>query len=392
MIEKIKKIFLYAGLILIIFQKAPIFLETRYEVFRAIIYVVFGTLLIITIFDFRALKISQLLRICFLLLALQLSLFLVMQILEFRVGWFDLIEVAIPLSILLIGSSFSFSKKEIVKISIVFMVLTLLVSAWQIYYYQGDFFIHQYYTIPIKNSMGPFLVISLGIIIYLLLFLPEKENKKKIMRSVFFLSASIIGFYFALIIRSRSALLAILLFIMFLFIKKRAYRMLAGSVLLIIILALSSNFNLITFIVNPVVKAFTLNFDIYDIESISSGRYSVYKEAIEVIKEYPLWGTSKNHILFYGMPHNYLLNKLLLYGFVGSVFFLITYLIIAWTILKGTIVSRPNVKNIGLFIFIIPLIISFFEYSYPFGPGTANIFAFLLLSQSDRMIYLSNRR
>ena len=315
-----------------------------------------------------------------------------MQILEFRVGWFDLIEVAIPLSILLIGSSFSFSKKEIVKISIVFMVLTLLVSAWQIYYYQGDFFIHQYYTIPIKNSMGPFLVISLGIIIYLLLFLPEKENKKKIMRSVFFLSASIIGFYFALIIRSRSALLAILLFIMFLFIKKRAYRMLAGSVLLIIILALSSNFNLITFIVNPVVKAFTLNFDIYDIESISSGRYSVYKEAIEVIKEYPLWGTSKNHILFYGMPHNYLLNKLLLYGFVGSVFFLIIYLIIAWTILKGTIVSRPNVKNIGLFIFIIPLIISFFEYSYPFGPGTANIFAFLLLSQSDRMIYLSNRR
>jgi len=168
--------------------------------------------------------------------------------------------------------------------------------------------------------------------------------------------------------------------------------MLAGSVLLIIILALSSNFNLITFIVNPVVKAFTLNFDIYDIESISSGRYSVYKEAIEVIKEYPLWGTSKNHILFYGMPHNYLLNKLLLYGFVGSVFFLIIYLIIAWTILKGTIVSRPNVKNIGLFIFIIPLIISFFEYSYPFGPGTANIFAFLLLSQSDRMIYLSNRR
>jgi len=389
---KIKKALLYAGLILVILQKAPIILEYNYELFRTVIYLVFGILLILSLLKLKSLNVSSFIRKCFLLLFCQLIVFLFLQLLEFRLNWFDLVEVAIPLSIMIIGLSLNFSEKEIVRISVIFIFLTLLISAWQIYYYQGDFLIHQYYTIPIKNSIGPFLVISLGIIFYLFLFMPKRENEKKIKRLAMFLLTFIIGFYFALIIRSRSALLALLLFVIFLFIKKRDYRLLAGLVSLIIILALSSNINIINSAINPIVKAFTLNFDIYDIESISSGRYSVYKEAIEVIKEYPLWGTSKNHILFYGMPHNYLLNKLLLYGFVGSVFFLIIYLIIAWTILKGTIVSRPNVKNIGLFIFIIPLIISFFEYSYPFGPGTANIFAFLLLSQSDRMIYLSNRR
>jgi len=388
---KIKKALLYAGLILVILQKAPIILEYNYELFRTVIYLVFGILLILSLLKLKSLNVSSFIRKCFLLLFCQLIVFLFLQLLEFRLNWFDLVEVAIPLSIMIIGLSLNFSEKEIVRISVIFIFLTLLISAWQIYYYQGDFLIHQYYTIPIKNSIGPFLVISLGIIFYLFLFMPKRENEKKIKRLAMFLLTFIIGFYFALIIRSRSALLALLLFVIFLFIKKRDYRLLAGLVSLIIILALSSNINIINSAINPIVKAFTLNYDIYDIESISAGRYSVYKEATEVVKEYPLLGISKNYMSFYGVPHNYILNKLVSYGIIGSLFFLIIYLFFAYYVLKNTVLSRPNLRNIGAFIFIIPLVISLFEYTYPFGPGTANIFAFLLLSQNEKLSYVRNK-
>ena len=206
--RKIKKALLYAGLILVILQKAPIILEYNYELFRTVIYLVFGILLILSLLKLKSLNVTSFIRKCFLLLFCQLIVFLFLQLLKFRLNWFDLVEVAIPLSIMIIGLSLNFSEKEIVRMSIIFIFLTLLISAWQIYYYQGDFLIHQYYTIPIKNSMGPFLVISLGIIFYLFLFMPKRENDKKIKRLAMFLLTFIIGFYFALIIRSRSALLA----------------------------------------------------------------------------------------------------------------------------------------------------------------------------------------
>ncbi len=378
MINKVTKILFYIGIVVIIFQKSPIILETKYETFRIIVYIIFGAILGLTIFNL-SFKISRFLKICFLLLFLQTAVFLIMQLNDFYIKWFDLIEIAIPLSIMFAGSLLRLSEKEIINFSVVFFILTLFISGWQIYYYQADFFIHEIYTIPLKNSTGPFLLIGIATNTYLILLGQHRKDKKAKCRSIILLFSLTIGFYFTLVMRSRSSILAMLVFFILMFIKKRDYRILAVSLLLIIIAFLMPKVKLVNYILNPINSAFKLGKNINDLESFSSNRISVYREAISDIKEYPLFGISKRNIVFNRIPHNYVINKLLLYGIIGSLFFLLIYLLFAYSSLKEALVSVPTIKNMGAFIFLIPLIISMFEYTYPFGPGTANIFTFFFL-------------
>jgi len=88
---------------------------------------------------------------------------------------------------------------------------------------------------------------------------------------------------------------------------------------------------------------------------------------------------------FRGTPHNYLVNKMVRYGIFGSISFIIIYILFGIFCLKHIIFRKPAIENLGVFLFIIPFIISFFEYTYPFGPGTANFMVFLMFSTAVKV-------
>jgi len=382
--EKIRRRLFYLGTFLIILQKCPPVLETKYELFRIIIYILFALLLALSFPKIAETKINKLMTLVIGFCYLQLILFLMMEISGLIINWEDLVEIIIPISIILIGGSFNFSEKELVKISLLFILLTIVVSIWQIYYFQGNFFIQRYYTIPIKNSMGPFLVISNAILLYYLLFYNRGKFSNPLVK-IIYLGILIVGFYLSLVIRSRSSILAFLLYFAILLIKKQKYLQLSAILVLIIILISIPGFKFMDYIRKPLVDSFTLNYNPYDLESISAGRLSVLKDAVWVIQEEPLFGLSMMRYDFRGIPHNYLVNKIVRYGIIGSIPFIIIYILVGIFCLKQIIFRKPVIENLGVFLFIIPFIISFFEYSYPFGPGTANFMVFFMFSITIRI-------
>jgi len=382
--EKLRIQLFYIGTFLIILQKCPPVLETRYELFRKIIYGLFAFLLAISLPKIIKTKINKLMTIAYIFCFLQLILFLIMELFSLYINWEDLVEIAIPISLILLGAYFNFSEEELIKISLFFIVLTLVVSVWQIYFYQGNFYIQRSYTIPIKNSMGPFLIISNAILLYYLLFY-NRDKYNNLLVTIIYSAFIIVGFYLSLVIRSRSSILAFLLYFTILLIKKRKNLQLSAILVLIIILISIPGFKFKDYIRKPLVDSFTLNYNPYDLESISAGRLSVLKDAILVIKEEPLFGLSKMRYGFVKTPHNYLINKIFRYGLLGALFFINIYLLFGVFILKQIIYKKPVMENIGVFLFVIPFIISFFEYTYPFGPGTANFMVFLMFSNAVKI-------
>ena len=382
--EKLRRQLFYIGTFLIILQKCPPVLETKYELFRIIIYGLFAFLLAISFPKIIKVKIKKLMVAVCIFCFLQLILFLIMELFGLFINWEDLVEIAIPISIILIGASFNFSEEDLVRISLFFIMLTLVVSFWQIYYFQRNFFIQESYTIPIKNSMGPFLVISNAILLYYLLFYSRGKNNSALVKIIY--SAIIIfGFYLSLVIRSRSSILAFLLYFAILLIKKHRYLQLSAVLILMVLLIIIPGLKLKDYIIKPVLDSFTLNYYPYDLENISAGRLSVFKDAIWVIKEEPLFGLSMMRYDFRGTPHNYLVNKMVRYGIFGSISFIIIYILFGIFCLKHIIFRKPAIENLGVFLFIIPFIISFFEYTYPFGPGTANFMVFLMFSTAVKV-------
>ena len=83
--------------------------------------------------------------------------------------------------------------------------------------------------------------------------------------------------------------------------------------------------------------------------------------------------------------HNYPLEKLCKYGLVFSFPLLIIYVYFFVKVCRYSFMSDiHNISNIGYYILLIPFMISLVEPTFPFGPGTACAFNYILFGMSIR--------
>jgi len=134
--------------------------------------------------------------------------------------------------------------------------------------------------------------------------------------------------------------------------------------------------------------AFTLNFDLHDLNSLSADRINTYKLAVEYIRMYPAFGELTAGESLYGIAHNYILNKWVKYGLIGSLPFVLFYIYLVLVIMKNAFFEGVNLegKKTAHWLLIYGFIISVFEYTFPFGPGTSQVMTWFMLGN-----YLSNR-
>lgn len=220
------------------------------------------------------------------------------------------------------------------------------------YYYVGIDYSYTQYLINQKNSLGVFLVLSILSCEYLIYL--DKNSKI----NVFFL---LFNFYVLFLIRNRTGIIFSIIAILYFLLKtNKLKKMIKKFVIPLFIILLFFYPKIIKFI------AWSMGFThkrigISKLESLSSGRISLYKESLGLFKNNFIFGIGDYYV------DNLYLNFLTGLGIIG---FLILVIFI-YNYIK--IIMINNEKKEEEFyinsILIYGLLCGFLESLLPFGPG-----------------------
>jgi len=318
-----------------------------------------------------------------------LSLHLVNGGAEGTIGYFEIVELLVPFGILVTSLYIPFNKRQLIFFVFFYSLFVSILGISLVLYYGGTWAISSQYLLKGKNLVGPILAVST--LTMSLILIKERKVLPLFVRIIGFIS---IGSLFAslVVLRNRSGLLALLAVISLLlfktlFTRKRIETILVIFLAIIGIYVLAISGNLVGIIqpaLQPVLDAFTLNYQIGDLESLSAGRWSVYMDSITHLANNPFFGDVFSLDRFSRIPHNYVLHKWVKYGIVGSLPMALFYLYLWLFAIKKTLwTSNRESSFISMvpYIFLIPLITSMLEYTHPYGPGVSQIMVWFLLGQ-----------
>ncbi|MGH2101170.1 O-antigen ligase family protein [Aerococcus urinaeequi] len=358
----------------------PIINETLYAPIRLLIYFVYA----IYVF-FVVIKQKLIIRNKFYFIFLLTVIYSVLvSIINLDTNFLQLL---IPFMILIASYEAILDWDLIKKITSIFIGLTTLLSISSVFYYVGGFVITQTYSIPAKNQIGP--MIALAIVISYFLF----NNSKYLGIGLFTKWLCIISFFFnilaILVIRNRAGLLAlgIVFFLDFfrnkLFVKYFSYKQIILVILifmLIIYLLLSGKLDSIyEFIWNSI----TLNYDTTNLQSLSAGRTETYIEGLLFALNNPVLGAMDMESLPFGTPHNYIINNIVNYGLILPIPLIAFYLYLWFFSIKNLFIKKENYDQLFFvpWMLLLTLIISLFEYTYPYGPASSQFMLWFLIGQ-----------
>ena len=279
---------------------------------------------------------------------------------------------------LLLGYNSKLSPLQFVSLIFIYSLAVSYSVLNQIISNIGGFVISDLYLQYGKNTLGVMTASSC----IALLFVSLHSNKRyiKILGWLLFLAL----LFFTITIRARAAFLSIFLLSVFIIFRNIKDRNADTSHIIafvlfafIIFLTVSIFSNRVAGIWDYIFSSFTQNQG----NDLTSGRMSRNIFAINLIEESPFWG---NLTLGYQYDwiHNYVLRQISSYGLLGSMPLMILYFYIVIFIIKQVFRNRLILDNIGFVVFILPLIISLEEPTFPFAPGTGIIFPFILLGIS----------
>jgi O-antigen ligase len=269
--------------------------------------------------------------------------------------------------ILSISLSIDLDKRKYLLL-IQYFILTYTISALSIVFvYSSGFYIHEVYLPIPKNQISP----AFGVAFLLTCFLGfyHRGNKQLI-----YLIPAILLIGSLLVIRGRATILGVCITLLIFFIffmrtkKERIYTIFLLGIF-------------VFFLRNQIYDSFFLNYTPSDIESVSAGRVSVYAAGYEYLKDNPILGQLQRERFFGGTIHNYILFTLFNYGLVLGLPLIIVYFNYLMVAFKGVIKNTYLHLDAGPLVMVMLFVVSVFEYTYPFSPGSAVFFPLFLFGQ-----------
>lgn len=380
--DNYKRMILIMLVTLAVIQQMPIIKDLLYNQIRIVLYLGFGIFSIISILHINAFLKSALVRSFMLTIIYSLALYFVVRM--FVDGSSEIFELLIPFGILISSLNTNFNKRQLNRLLICYILLSIILGLSSILYYGEGLAIAQRYFLAGKNQIGPLLGISAIISGIWILNKNQLELKYSnfIIRLIPFalLATSI------LVIRNRSGFLGVSVVTLICFLKGHKLRKNLKSIIyiqialiLFVILFLLGAFD---GVFDFVYKAIFLNYDISDMNSVSAGRTDVYKSALEFVLKYPILGEIGGSRFTSGTPHNYILNKWVKYGIIGSLPIVLFYLNLWIFVFKEIKFKRKNTNvTLPLWVLLFSLVVSMLEYTYPYGPGVSQLMVWFLLGQ-----------
>lgn len=379
------KTLLIAGIILTVIQQMPIIRDRFYGEIRLALYVIFALVSVKALANLALQKLPRLVKLfvgVIVLLALEL---LVFQLLNWRSSIFELTELLIPFGIMISAYSLDFEKKEIDSLTLVYAVLAVLMGISLVLFYGGGFVLReQYIAGASKNQTGPILGIA-SVIVFDRILRIDLNRPHAILKFAWFFLLLLCAIASMIVLRNRAGLVAVMFVLLIMFISRSRRRLTLAALIFATVVILFIFVLIYLGFLDPLVgileRAFTLNYDVGDLDSLSAGRWNTYIRGIEYVQLHPFFGELSVSERFFGTPHTYILNKWVRYGLIGSLPFVVFYIYLFVFTLRR-LFSRSaskGTRSLAIWLLLLGLIVSLFEYTYPFGPGVSQLMIWFLL-------------
>ena len=371
------KNYIFSITFIIVLQQMPIISSSLYETIRVFLYIMLG---IATLLSIKPLLTNHV-HIFFIIsiLAIIMSIFLLIMSLFSNLE-VDIFELIIPLGFVLIIYNSNLSEKEFEKLTMFYAVLTVFMGLFSLVYFAGGFYLSSHYLVANKNHIGP--MIGIASIILLNRVICQKTT---LFRLTLLFVLFILSFFILIYMQNRSSIFSVSIIFIYSILKqffvniiksKISISLMIVSILLFFVII--SQVPLITESIIGVTESFNL-------ERISSGRISVYRDSVRFFSNNIFFGNISADVVFARIPHNYVLNKWVQYGLVFSFGYLIHYFYLLYFSLKSSNKVLSEISSVIIF----SLIVSLFEYTYPYGPGTSQFFLWMLFGFN---LFLLDRR
>ena len=276
----------------------------------------------------------------------------------------DLKSLLIVLGAIIIGMRLTPSRRLLYLLFAAFSCSVLFSGLSQVLINIGGFRIEDQYLADAKNSLGALL----ASVTILSLFVSQ-DARSHLVR---YISAAcvVFGVLLILVIRARMAFVtSVFMFLLFFYLRSRSQHFLVSVLILFPIF-----FVVISLLPNSV----------FGFIDASSGRLDTYRDAVAIFLNNPLMGNIRQMEQI-AWVHNYPLLKLSSFGLLFSWPVLLLYCYILWQVISRSFHYKESVSFANLFL-LVPFLISMAEPTFPFGPGTATVFNFILFGMADRAI------
>ncbi len=289
-------------------------------------------------------------------------------------------SLVICLIALAVGWRLDLDDSKIRILLLVFSISTLYIGFAQVFTNVGGFVIEDQILTDNKNALGLMLATSIAIFTFIAV-----ERHSNLIWSVFFWIAIVALFALILTIRARTATLVALfsvLLILYRRINKSYFILIVVSIPVLVIMGMLL---LPTSITDFVTDSF---YSGYEGGDITSGRLGRNRSALNYLSFHPILGNLQHESSDFGWVHNYPLLHLFNNGLVFAFPLLGLYAYLFVFILRRVLHSKiNNVREVGFFAALIPFIVSLAEPTFPFGPGTATVFNFILFGVAMKYLW-----
>ena len=294
----------------------------------------------------------------------------------------DIRSIGICVVAVAIGWVLSFEYKQYLFLLLAFSLITTFVGLSQVFMNIGGFVIEDSLLTDNKNALGVMLATS-AFILWQLFMNSHKNDKFR----VFLLVMALLLLVIMLTTRVRSATL-IIVFMFFLSLFEHKKRSEFGIYLIASIVGVA-----VVYIFMPSgIREFVYDSFVQNSGGdITSGRMERNEAGIRFLQESFLTGALGVESNLEQI-HNYPLNRLCAYGIAYSFPILLTYIYCIIADIKGIVkTSAFDNWNMGYYVLLIPLINSLSEPTFPFGPGTATVFNFILFGISIKHTFIQKQ-
>lgn len=371
--QKIAKILIVTILCLSTLMFLPwIYLTPIYYIMRYAIMAMTAAAFVLTFSLTRFMSI-RFVRLLLLTIACMILIFFIIP-----VQTSDIAQLVIALITLSIGAGLDWNEREWANISYGYTVLMIAVTLCNCLFYAGGLYVPEHYMFDEgKNQVGAMVAIGATACFYFGMKLKEER--------VPFFVVTFLALLSIVLIRARSDCFALIALMLLITVKESDFHIKWNVKTVLTILGII----LIGVIIYTGFISDELNTFMHGgksgsgINDLTTRRWARNQKGMDIIMHHHSMEELKNPMKI-PFIHNYPLLRLARYSFF-SIPLLLFYIYFGISTLIEIFKSRKSqIRQVGWVVCCIPLIISFAEPNFPYGPGLVQMLAFLLLGFSLR--------
>ena len=280
-------------------------------------------------------------------------------------------SILIPLCALMVGWQLKMDDNRLMGLILVFTLGIIVVGVSLIFLQGSGFSISETYFADQKNAVGPMMATA-AIMCAGMAF--GASGKRRVFLLIAGIALALFCVVMILTIRARAALLAAVAVIALMLFQryKNKYLLLSfwGAIILVVAVFLILPQSIKQYVYQSLFAGFS--------GDITSGRMLRNQQALQVLAENPLFGQLLN-AREVGIVHNYPLIQVLNYGLLMAAPLMALYFYLLFADIKAIATKGiSTMRNVGFYALLAVFVVSMFEYSFPYGPGTTTVMNFIL--------------